>query len=482
MKILVLVPPSKFVKNVPRDLVYGCWCKGKRIAGIQFPPLTSVIVATVLQDDGHDVTFLDAAGGYKTLEYVKGVAKEKDVVILLTSTMTVNEDAEVLAQLKSVNPKLISIVFGSHPTFLPEETLTKKGIDIAVRRESEYIIRDLVRAFTKNDNSWKKVPGIAFREGTTSVVNPDYPLIENLDALPFPDRAMLDPSVEYFNPIIKRAPFTTIYTTRGCPGKCTFCSSPSFYGRKIRFRSAKSILEELRIIKKMGYREVFFRDEFFPVSKERTRELCEAMISEKMDLTWICSARVGTIDEETMRLMKKAGCHMIRFGAESGVQKILDNVKKEIQVDATRATFASANRVGLSTHAHMMIAMPGETKETIEQSIQFAKEINPTVVTFGVMTPYPGTEVYEEVRKAHPEIGDGSACDLSKLHTQGFFNEAFTSLSREEISQYIRKAYFQFYMRPSYIFSWLKRINSFEELRRVILAGLQVFSFVKGND
>jgi radical SAM superfamily enzyme YgiQ (UPF0313 family) len=482
MNILVLVPSSKFTKNVARDLVYGCWCKGKRIAGIQFPPLTSVLLATVLQNDGNNVTFLDAAGSYKTINEVKKIICDKDMAIVLTSTMTINEDAQVLLELKKAKPNLVTVVFGSHPTFLPKETLKREGIDIAVRREAEYIVRDLVRAMGSNSKSWKSVAGIAYKENGEFIINNYYPLIDNLDQLPFPDRNMLDSCVNYFNPVVKRMPFTTIYTARGCPGNCIFCSSPSFYGRHIRFRSAQNILEELRLIKQMGYREVFFRDEFFPVSKERTIAICEAILREKLNLSWICSARIGTVDLETMKLMQRAGCHMLRFGVESGVQEILNNIKKGIRIEATVKTFEDANRLGLSTHAHMMLGMPGETKETIKKSIKFVKSIAPSIVTFGIMIPYPGTQIYDEVKKTHPEIDDASTCDLSRLHTQSYFSEVFTSIGKEDLKNYIRLAYREFYLRPQFLFSWLKRINSLDELKRVVLAGTQVFSFIKKGD
>jgi radical SAM superfamily enzyme YgiQ (UPF0313 family) len=482
MNILVLVPSSRFTKNVARDLVYGCWCKGKRIAGIQFPPLTSVLVATVLRNDGNKVTFQDSAATYKTTSEITKIAADKDMAVVLTSTMTINEDAQALLELKKVNPRLVTVVFGSHPTFLPKETLKREGIDIAVRREAEYIIRDLARAIKANDGSCKTIAGIAYKENGQVVINNYYPLINNLDELPFPDRDMLSPAVSYFNPVVKQMPFTTIYTTRGCPGKCIFCSSPSFYGNHIRFRSAQNILEELYLIKQMGYREVFFRDEFFPVSKERTIAVCEAMLREKLKLSWICSARIGTVDFETMKLMRAAGCHMLRFGVESGVQEILNNIKKEIRIETTLKTFADANKLGLSTHAHMMLGMPGETKETINESIKFVKKIKPQVVTFGVMIPYPGTQIYEEVKKLHPEIGDASSCDLSRLHTQSYFNEVFTSVSKEDLKNSIRRAYREFYLRPQFLFSWLKRVNSLEQLIRVILAGRQVFSFIEKGD
>jgi len=483
LKIMVLIPPSKFSRNVARDLIYGCWCKGKRIAGIKFPPLSLLLVATVLKKDGFDVSLLDAAATGMSIEELKKIAPEFSLVVLLTSTMTVNEDASVLSELKKANPQLKTAVFGAHPTFMPRHTLAKKGIDIVVRREAEFIIRDLARALAKGGSEWKKVKGIGYREDSGEVfLNELYPFIENLDELPIPDRTMLPAGVDYFNPVVKRVPYTTMMTSRGCPGQCTFCSSPPFYGRKIRYRSVESMIEELEEIKRLGYREVFFRDEIFTVIKSRTIALCEEMIKRKLNLSWICSARIGSVDKEMMEIMKKAGCHMIRFGVESGSQKILDNIKKGITLEQTRETFRWAHQVGLDTHAHLMIGTPGETKETIEETINFVKEIEPTIITCGICTPYPGTQLFEEVRAKHPEIGDGSQCDLSRLHTKSFYNEVFTELTPEELSAGVRRVYRKFYLRPSYLLRWLIRIRSVDEFRRVTLAGTQVFDFIFRGD
>ncbi|MBU2461830.1 cobalamin B12-binding domain-containing protein [bacterium] len=162
MKVMVLIPPSKFAKNVARDLIYGCWCKGKRIAGIQFPPVSQLLVATVLKEAGHTITMLDAANLQMDILSIKKVAKGQDVCIMLTSTMTINEDAEVLVSLKEANPRLITIVYGSHPTFMPQWTVAKEGIDIAVHREPEFLIRDLLSLMEKGRE--KEAKGITFME------------------------------------------------------------------------------------------------------------------------------------------------------------------------------------------------------------------------------------------------------------------------------------------------------------------------------
>lgn len=482
MKTLVLIPPSKISKNIARDLVYGCWCKGKRIAGVQFPPLSIISIATVLRHAGFSVDLLDALGLQISIEEVQKKISSYQAVIILTSTMTINEDANMLALLKKVHPNLVTIAFGGHVTSEPESSLQRKSIDIVVRREAEYIIRDLIQVL-HDEKKWRAIQGISYRDTQGNIIhNEPYPMIQNLDELPFPDRSLLPKNIHYFNPIVKRTPYTTMFTSRGCPGLCTFCSSPTFYSRKIRFRSVESVIKEMEEVATLGYKEIFFRDEIFTVYRKRIFDICKGIQERKLNLTWICSSRINTIDEEMMCAMKDAGCHMIRFGVESGVQKLLDNIKKGIKIEDTRKVFAIAKKVGIDTYAHMMIGVPGETKETLKTTLQFVKEIDPTVVTFGICTPYPGTDLFKELRQHYPEFGDGTQADISKLHTTSFYNEYFTKLSPKELSSYIRTAYKSFYLRPSYIGKWLLRIRNFDELKRVILAGLQVFSFVSGRD
>lgn len=481
MRIVLLIPQSRFAKNVARDLIYGCWCKGKRIAGIEFPPISQLQIVTILQQLNLQAELYDAAAMGKTIEDIKKELLDVDIIIVLTATATINEDAAVLAELKKDNRKLLTLVYGAHPTFMPKYTLSKKGIDIAVRREAELVIRDLTMAISKGVD-WRAIKGISFLSDGKFVSNPDYEYIGNLDSLPIPDRTLLSKNADYFNPVVKRLPFTTMFTSRGCPGNCTYCSSPPFYGRVIRSMGPERVAEEMSLIQSQGYREIFFRDEIFTINKNRTTQICEKIIEKELDLTWIASARIGSVDFETMKLMKKAGCHMIRFGVESGSQKILNNIKKGITIDQTRRTFEWIHRAGLDTHAHLMIGAPGESKETIDQTIRLLKEIKPAIITCGICMPYPGTQLFDYVLKSYPEIGDGSECDLSHLHTQGYYNELFCDLSYAELAHNIKRIYRNFYLRPEYIFSWFKRIKTLDEVKRVFLAGCQIFEFMFTND
>ncbi len=480
MKTLTLIPPSKHSKNVARDLVYGCWCKGKRIAGIQFPPVSQLLVVTTLKESGHDAHLLDGAGLRYTLDEVKQHVQEEnyDICTMLTSTMTIQEDAEILSELKQANPNLKTVVTGSQPTFMPQATLGRQGIDFIVMKEQEHTLRNLIGALEQGGDTYKDVKGIGYKdEQNNIVINPPAEMIKNLDDLPIADRTMLPGNIDYFNPIVKRMPFTTMFTTRGCTAKCTYCTSPGFYGEKVRFRSAQKVVEEMEYCQNLGYKEIFFRDELFTASKKRVFEICEGIKERGLDITWICSSRVNNVDREMMQAMKDAGCHLIRFGVESGVQEILDNVRKDITVEETREAFRLCHEFKIDTHAHCMIGSPGETKDTINQTIKFVKEIDPTIITFGITTPYPGTHLFDEVKEVYPEIGDGSQMDISRLHSDTFFNQFFTELSNEELSKDIRRVYREFYFRPKYIWGWVKRIDSMAEFKRVALAGANVVDF-----
>jgi radical SAM superfamily enzyme YgiQ (UPF0313 family) len=181
--------------------------------------------------------------------------------------------------------------------------------------------------------------------------------------------------------------------------------------------------------------------------------------------------------------MKAAGCHLIKFGVESGVQEVLDRVIKGFKVEQTVETFRWAHEVGIDTHAHTMLGMPGDTRETVERTIEFIKEIDPTTATFGVCTPYPGTPLFDEVA-AKVEMGDGAdTLDLSMLHTTAQYNELYTSLTRDEIEKAIRSAYRRFYLRPSYVASRAAKIWNLGELKRVAIAGTKIFDFtVRGDE
>jgi len=479
LRVLVLNPMTQAAKNVVRDVLYGCWCAGKRIGGASVPPFPLVQLATILRDDGRKAVFLDAQAEQKGPDEVARLVRDFDAVLCSTSTMSFTEDAAYLSRLKASNPALVTVVFGSHPTFMPNYALAAPGVDYIIRREPEFAARDLCRGLAGLCDP-KAVPGTGHRDAAGQpVVNPDYPFIEDLDALPYPDVDFLPAGIHYFNPIVRRLPYMTATTSKGCPGKCTFCTAPVFDGHRVRFQSAGYVLGLMRYLRSKGYREVYFRDDTFFVNKRRDREIFAGILAEKMDVTWLANARVSGIDPETMLLARKSGCHTIKFGIESGSQEILDGMRKGYRIPEARAIFKAARSMGMNTHAHVMLGNPGDTPESIEATIEFVKELAPTTATFGICTPYPGTPLFESVAAKHPEIRDGSTSDLSKLHVEGLFNELYCAVPGADLQRLVRLAYRRFYLRPGYMLSLAARqVRSLEDLKRCLIAGTRVLDFV----
>ena len=443
---------------------------------MQMPPLSVLYVATVLKNAGHEVVFIDGAAERKRFLDLLEHGCDAQAVIVSTSTMTVNEDALNLAKIRQSSPGCVTMVFGTHPTFLPQETLTRSGIDIAILGDPEDIVVELLAAKDKGDESWKSVKGIAFRNQNDVVVNNSRPIDRNLDRLPFPDRTLL-PDHDYFNPVVKRYPYTVAVSSRGCSAHCIFCTVPRLYPNIIQVRTAENVLGELEIILGQGYKEVFFRDETFTLFQKRNEQICREIIARKWDISWICNGRLVGLDKPMLALMQQAGCHMVKFGVESGDQGILNTMKKGIELDDIRQIFRWCNELGLDTHAHVMLGNVGETHETIERTIEFIKELKPSNAAFGILTPYPGTELFDMVAEVRPEIKDGSRCDLKVLHTASFFNETFTNIDPQELEKWMKIAYRRFYWRPSYLFKALTRISNFGELRRAIKAGITTLDF-----
>ena len=479
LKVLVLNPMTANARNVVRDVLYGCWCAGKRIGGASVPPFALVQLATVLEQDSQDVLFIDAQAEQKGQREIAALVRGVDLVVCTTSTMSFREDADYLLGLKEVNPGLRTLVMGSHPTFMPRYALAHQGIDFIVRHEPEYVVRDLCRALA-GDGDWRELQGLGFRdEAGQPVINPPYPFIENLDQLPWPDTDFLPPDIHYFNPIVRRLPYMTATTSRGCPGKCTFCTAPYFDGKRVRFQSADYVLGLIGHYLAKGFREIYFRDDTFFVHKKRDHEIFRRILDQGLDVTWIANARVSHIDPETMELAHRAGCHTIKFGIESGDQRILDGMCKGYKVERAVEIFDAANRIGVGTHAHVMLGNPGDTLESIKRTVEFVKRLNPTTATFGICTPYPGTPLFEQVAANHPEILDGTGSDLAKLHVEGLFNELYCDVGQAELGRLVRRAYRAFYLRPGYLLRMAGRqVRSLEDLKRVVIAGSRVLDFI----
>lgn len=483
MKLLFLVPPNVDNLNVLRDSVYGCWCKGNRLGGATVPPHPLVLLATCAKEAGHRVRVIDGLVDPLAPQKVRETIGDTDMVVIQTSVMAFLDDCDVLGWLKELNPRLKTLVVGAMPTFLPERSLERAEVDFIISGEAEEAIGALCDAIDRGE-SLQGRPGVGFRDGAgKTVVQGRTPFIHNLDNLPLTDWSLLDHGQDYFNPIIEKWPYVTELTTRGCFAKCTFCMAPGFYGGKIRGVSADYMLRLLRKYKADGVREIYFRDEMFTSLRARNRQVYRAMIDEKMGFSWVCSSRANAIDEEDLRLMKAAGCHLIKVGVESGSQEILDRVKKGVTLDEVRRTFELCRKIGIKTHAHFMIGNPGETEESVKQTIAFAKEIRPSTATFGILTLYPGTPMWDEIAAERPDIAEKFQLRLKDLHQKSFFPELFSELSADQIQAYMASAHRSFFLRPGYMLERLLDVRSPKQLFNLFKAGSKVIDYaIKGVD
>ncbi|MFH1030667.1 MAG: radical SAM protein [bacterium] len=465
-----------------RDVIYGCWCKGKRIGGAKIPPFTLMQLASILDMERENkVDFIDAAGEETDIEEILKKIVNYDIVFMSTSTMSFLEDAQYLFDLKKANKNLKTVIFGSHPTFMPEFTLKQTGVDFIIMNDPEFIARDFIMTLNHGGN-WRKCKGIGYKDEEKIVINEKHDFFP-LDELPFIDLKFLSKKIDYFNPIVSRMPYMAISTSRGCPGRCTFCTAPYFEGNRLRFQSAKYVLEEIEYFINNGIKEIYFRDETFFVDKERDYFILNKIIDDKMDLTWLANARVGLITEDTLKLAKKAGCHTIKFGVESGNQELLNKMRKGYKKERAIEVFNFCNKIGMKTHAHVMVGVPGETEKTVNETIDFVKRLNPTTASFGICTPYPGSPLFDDVAKKCPEIMDNIKTDLKNLHQSAFYNKYYTELSSEKIEKYVRVAYRKFYLRPMKMFDIIKKnIRNVDDIKRIIIASANVLNFIFYGD
>lgn len=477
MKILILDPPSMHSRNVVRDLLYGCWCKGKRVAGVEFPNMDLLRFYTILKETKNNIRFIDSAKENLNPNSLMATVKDfmPELVIITTSTMSFKEDCDILKKIKTITG-CKTVALGSHVTFFPKFALKNEGVDFIIKHEAEFTIKRLIDKLSKRKD-YRNLKGIGFKAANKIFVNKDEEFEQNLDKFPIPDRQPIL-GFAYFNPLVKKIPWTTMITSRGCLNKCNFCTSRQFYGSRYRFNSPERVVKEIKYLVRLGYKEIFFRDENFTADNKRVKDICKAIIKEDIKVSWICSSRVDTVNEGLIMLMRKAGCHMIRFGVESGNQNVLDNIKKGITLEQTKETFRLCHKHKMDTHAHLMVGCVGENWRTIDDTIKFVKMLNPTTLTCGAYTPIPGTDIFAKIKKENPDIKDGSDCNLKFLHEKGYLSKFICELNDREVGKAVKKVYMKLYLRPSYILNTFLRIKSIDEFRRVLLSAINVLSFI----
>jgi anaerobic magnesium-protoporphyrin IX monomethyl ester cyclase len=417
-----------------------------------FIPLGLAYLAAVAEKEGHEISVIDCQAEHLTYDLFRArMSKESPEVVGVTATTLLYKSAMHLIDItKELHPNATTMLGGSHGTFWDENALNEyPSLDIVVRREGETTFVELLEKLQHNE-PLTNVLGITYRQKDGAIRRTeDRPLIQDLDALPFPAHHLMPmENLKRMGKIL-----IPLMSSRGCVFWCDFCSTVRMFGRGYRWRSAKNVVDEMQLVHdKYGVDQVTFYDDAFSVDRNRVLKICEELHARKLDMMWDCGTRVDMVDRELLKTMKDAGCIAVWMGVESGSEAILGAMHKKIKLDQTLDSFKTAQQVGLMTIANVVLGFPGETEETAKATINFVKKVNPDDVGFYVATPYPGTPMYEQVIKN----GWLRVTDFDKYDTAGPTFET-PQLSMEKLAELRYKAYQQFYLRPGYVFKMMRK-------------------------
>lgn len=438
------------------------------------PPLGILYVGTFLaRHSEHDVLVLDAqVESWDADRLVDEILRHDPDVVGITAWTDFWYDGFTTAQrLKARAPNVHVVIGGPHVGVYPEITLEHSPADSIVLGDGELPMLLLVNALSKGQTP-TDIPGVHFKEHGVRAGPTKWYIEKDLDKLPHPDRRLL-PLNKYGSVLAKRRYVTTMITSRGCPFKCTFCK---LNFQKTLQRSAANVVEEFGEIKALGISEVEVYDDTFTWSAKRVQEICRLLIERNLGLEWAIRDRVTGVRAENLELLRKAGCARIHLGVESGLDKTLETIKKRITTEQARKAVALAKGAGFVTLTYFMIGLPGETREDVLRTIDFALELDADYSEFNICIPYAGTEMYEwalkngVIRRDYwQEFGRSPVPDFKIPEL------IEDKLSRAELMALRDEAIRRFYFRPKFITRELMQLRSVGEFRRKAKMGLSLF-------
>jgi len=388
-----------------------------------------------------DSKVVDAPPHKVSIEECVAMARDFELLVLFTSTPGFHVDVRIAEMMKDSNAKLKVAFVGPPVTVEPEKAFCDTtAVDFIVRREFDHQIANFAKG-----TPLAELPGVSYRKNGQVVHNPDGPVIENLDELPWVTKVYKrDLDFRRYNVPFLLNPYISFYTSRGCPAMCTFCLWPQTHsGHRWRLRSSDDIAAEVKsaLGNFPGLKEIFFDDDTFNYKKQRTLEVCEKL--GPLNFTWSCTSRVTT-DYDTLKAMKEAGCRLLIVGFESGDEQILRNIKKGATVEAARRFTENAHKLGLVIHGDFIVGLPGETRESLRKSIDFAKSLDVETIQVSIGHAYPGTEFYDYAKKNDlftiESMTDESGHQLPNI--------IYPGLDRGELVEWVERFYSEYYFRP----------------------------------
>ncbi|MGZ8932360.1 MAG: B12-binding domain-containing radical SAM protein [Halobacteriota archaeon] len=403
------------------------------------PPIGLAYIGAFLRGTDHRVFIIDAESERLNEAQILERVNRADLVGITTTAPTYNSDLELTNLIKQSNNSTTVVLGGPQATFLDRECLERSAADAVVRGEGESTMLDIATSIESGGIS--DVEGTTVREGSIIVRNPDRELIADLDDIPFPARDLLP--MEKYSPVNS----TGIVSSRGCPFRCIFCASSKLYDKKFRSRSAQNVFQEVEQLVGQGYANVTMLDDNFILNKERAFEFADLVEESDIKFEWSCTGRVDSIDEDLLRRLREVGCNGLFFGVESASNNTLKLIKKGFTTDQVINAFDVLKNYDYPTTASFMIGLPGDDPGKVADTINLAKQIDPDFAMFSVTTPYPGTELYDNIDDYDLEItiDDWRKFTLTKPVVRT------SALSTADLHRWFLRAYFSFYVRASYL-------------------------------
>lgn len=436
MKILLIAPNSR------RD---SCISELPLVT----PPLNLMYLAEVINREGCYARILDAyVLNISNLDITGSVNKFRpDAILIPLYSKDLLIVYNLTFELKKQNPNIIIILGGHHASNMPDAVLTEfSQVDYILRGEAEQSIVNLLRLINKGGKDLSKIRGLSYRKGRKHVHNKDQSPIANLDDIPIPSRDLIVRK-KYYSKLSKENPLGMIITSRGCPFSCSFCSK--IYN-SYRARSPENIVTELQEILNDGAKSIEIYDDSFTLNKKRCFKIINLIKKEKMDFECRVRTRADCVDVELLRKLKSINCTTISYGVESGNQNVLALNNKKLKTNQIKKAFSITHKMKINTLGFFLIGFPQDTPRTIEDTIDFAKKLNPKYATFTVIRPFPGTKIYMEAKKNCTLMGDWS------INQSTPWVKLSWTKSVKDLDMYVYKAYHKFYYRPKFVLHFFK--------------------------
>ncbi len=435
--------------------------------GISSPPLGLGYLASVLRERGFKVKVIDNLVERLSLNELIKKIKDSIIVGISSTTPTFSTALKYAKEIKKRLPNVFVILGGVHVTFKPYDAIKNDFVDAVCIGEGEQTIVEVAER-VEAGRSLRGVRGIIYREGDKIVENKRREFIEDLDSLPFPAFDLMP--LEKYTVLGHKLEHFPMITSRGCPYSCRYCSSSLFMGKRFRARSAENVVDEIQwLVDDFGAKHIAFGDDTFTLSKRRVLEICRELRSRGIEVEWSCSSRVDTVDYELLKEMKKAGCTAIYYGVESACESVLKYYKKRINLDDVKRVVDLTKRVGIQTICSFIIGAPIESLEDMKKTLKFAIKLDPDYAQFSILTPYPGTEIYDEAKRNGLLLTENyDYYTAGKPVLKNYF------LSPKEIAKFLRYCYLRFYLRPKFIWREIRRGRIgvvFEIIKRAFSGG-----------